>query len=54
VIHKTTAHYDGEGVYAWSCTCGAALSDFTGSLDAEDAGHTHEDEENTMTKESVR
>jgi hypothetical protein len=31
--HEVWAGYDGEGVYAWSCTCGEAESDFTG-LDA--------------------
>ena len=31
--HAVWAGYDGEGVYAWSCTCGEAESDFTG-LDA--------------------
>jgi hypothetical protein len=43
--HKTTAYYNGEGVYAWSCTCGAAETDLIGTLEAEDAGHAHEDEE---------
>lgn len=31
--HEVWAGYDGEGVYAWSCTCGDGESDFTG-LDA--------------------
>lgn len=31
--HVVWAGYDGEGVYAWSCTCGEGESDFTG-LDA--------------------
>jgi hypothetical protein len=28
--HEVTSGYDGEGVYAWQCTCGAAKTDFAG------------------------
>jgi hypothetical protein len=39
--HQVWAGYDGEGVYAWSCTCGEAESDFTGEDDATLAGGQH-------------
>jgi hypothetical protein len=39
--HELWAGYDGEGVYAWSCTCGEAQSDFTGLDAATIAGTEH-------------
>jgi hypothetical protein len=40
-LHAVWAGYDGEGVYAWSCTCGEAGSDFTGLDAATIAGTDH-------------
>lgn len=39
--HAVWAGYDGEGVYAWSCTCGKGASDFTGLDDATLTGTEH-------------
>jgi len=39
--HEVWAGYDGEGVYAWSCTCGDGESDFTGEDAATIAGTEH-------------
>lgn len=39
--HAVWAGYDGEGVYAWSCTCGAAQSDYPGLDEATIAGTEH-------------
>lgn len=41
VVHEVHAGYDGEGVYAWSCTCGDGKSDFTGEDAATIAGTEH-------------
>lgn len=39
--HEVWAGYDGEGVYAWSCTCGEGESDFTSEDAATIAGTEH-------------
>lgn len=42
--HATSAGYDGEGVYAWQCICGAAESDLPGLDAATIASVEHLDE----------
>lgn len=42
--HAVSAGYDGEGVYAWSCTCGAGQSDYQGLEDATIFGAVHLDD----------
>jgi hypothetical protein len=51
MIHKTTAHYDGESVYAWSCACGAAETDYVGQDDAIQGGVWHEIDEQIKTRD---
>lgn len=40
-LHAIWAGYDGEGVYAWSCLCGDAASDFQGLDYAIEEGTYH-------------
>lgn len=51
--HITTAHYDGEGVYAWDCWCGDADTNFHGLEIARDAGRQHELENEDLEETTV-
>lgn len=41
LLHGIWAGYDGDGVYAWSCRCGEACSDFQGLDYATQEGTQH-------------
>lgn len=52
--HVTSAHYDGEGVYAWSCECGDGESDYVALDEARAAGALHELDEAVAASRAAR